>query len=66
LSPTASFPRNLTDVFINEEDLDAGVQQLELPADAIQHFQQINQEVIGGALREGFSSIALRLERIAR
>jgi spermidine/putrescine transport system substrate-binding protein len=42
-------PKNLRNVLISEDDLDLGVQELELPAKATQRYQQIYQEVTGGA-----------------
>jgi spermidine/putrescine transport system substrate-binding protein len=42
-------PENLSNILLDEEELDAGVQQLELPAAATQEYERIYQEVTGGA-----------------
>jgi spermidine/putrescine transport system substrate-binding protein len=42
-------PKNLTNILIAEEDVNTAVQELELPAAATQQYQQIYQEVTGGA-----------------
>jgi spermidine/putrescine transport system substrate-binding protein len=42
-------PENLANVLLTESDLDLGVQQLELPAATTQRYQQISEQVTGGA-----------------
>jgi spermidine/putrescine transport system substrate-binding protein len=42
-------PEHVSNILMTEEDLAAGVQQLELPAEATQRYESIYQEVTGGA-----------------
>ncbi|MGH2636450.1 MAG: ABC transporter substrate-binding protein [Actinomycetota bacterium] len=42
-------PENLANILLTEADLERGVQQLELPAETTQRYQEIYQQVTGGA-----------------